>query len=493
MLSRYESEFTQQPQQVVYAVETPLKPSSLLLPTGGNFFVDVISGLTSALAMGSPQTDMVRGNALKFPGGVAINQRRACQGQKFSRLAVIMPTSAGTGSNTISISTTDSSGGGAGAQWFVVPGTGIQGLNRAGQVALGSAASGIANGKISVIGVTYDGSQVKFYADGRLVGSNSSTSTFIINASARLGSRDGTLESFTGNIMLHADWENALPEAVMMVLTANPWQVFRPEESYIWVPDAAGGNPAVYDTCSGSDAISIAVAFGLTDTGAGDDLQPAPGAALTLLDDGASTDAVSLAALLAVTDSGTGNDQTTVSVAFALADSGSAADAIQSLAQLLVTVNDAASGADAVSVRAQLALSDTGGGSDTPVLNVSLAVADTGSAADALTVLQQLLVQVADIASGSDSLTVGAGLTVGDAGAGLEGMAVAVAVPLGDAGSGTDAPSIRAWLALVEQATGMDATVAFDSATRIATILFKLAHRAMTFTLASRQISFTLN
>lgn len=256
----------------------------------------------------------------------------------------------------------------------------------------------------------------------------------------------------------------------------NPWQVFEPQTSHVYLPSAGGGIYSLSDSGSGSDAISISVAFGLSDTGAGNDLQPSPGAALTLLDDGASADAVSLAALLAVTDTGAGSDADTVSVAFALADSGSGADAILVLTQLLMSVSDAAYGVDGVSIQAQIALADSGSGADTPVLYVSLSVADSASAADTLDVLQQLLISVADT------------------GAGLDGMAIAINVPVGDAGSGMDVPSIQAWLALVESATGMDASVVFNAGgQRIATILFKLAHRAMTFTLAARQISFTLN
>lgn len=263
----------------------------------------------------------------------------------------------------------------------------------------------------------------------------------------------------------------------LRILSQNPSQIFKPTNNRIWFDAAAGGGAnSLSDYGSGSDAISISVAFGLSDAGAGNDLQPSPGAALSLLDDGACADSVSLAALLAVSDTGAGSDADTVSVAFALSDSGSGADAISILTQFLASVSDAASGVDGVSIQAQIALADSGSGADTPVLYISLYVADSASAADILDVLQQLLISVAD------------------AGAGLEGMAIAINVPVGDAGSGMDAPSIQAWLALVESATGMDASVAFNAGgQRIATILFKLAHRAMTFTLAARQISFTLN
>lgn len=326
-------------------------------------------------------------------------------------------------------------------------------------------------------------------------------------------------------------------DAVLREWTQNPWDLLEPEQSRTIVLFQAGGTTkTLTDTGSGMDAIAIAVAFGLADTGAGNDAAPGASAGLSLADTAASadivsqiaaaltlpdtlagTEALSLAALLGVADSGQGLDAVgSVAVSFALADLGAGADAVGLLQELLKTIADAGQGTDAVaSITVTVpAIADTGAGADTVTLTTEAlkAIADAGTGADAIAQLQ-VLAAIADTGAGLDQATIGVRLSLADAGTGLDqvftgvlialadlaagsdGLAVSVTIPIADAGSGLDALGpISAVLALLESAHATDVVVRIgEEFKEIVTITFTLAARRIDFSFASRSISFTLN
>jgi hypothetical protein len=326
-------------------------------------------------------------------------------------------------------------------------------------------------------------------------------------------------------------------DAVLREWTQNPWDLLEPEQSRTIVLLQAGGTTkTLTDTGSGMDALAIAVAFGLADTGAGNDAAPGASAGLSLADTAASadivsqiaaaltlpdtltgTEALSLAALLGVADSGQGLDAVgSVAVSFALADLGAGADAVGLLQELLKTIADAGQGTDAVaSITVTVpAIADTGAGADTVTLTTEAlkTIADAGTGADA--VAQMLvLAAIAETGAGLDQATIGVQLSLADAGSGLDqaltsvlialsdlaagsdGLTVSVSVPIPDAGSGLDALGpITALLALLDTVNATDVVIRIgEEFKQIVSIRFTFAARRVVFAWSARSVSFKLN
>lgn len=233
---------TRQPQSAVRINKRLPSPSAVVLPVGTNLrnLVNNAFGSLSATLTGSI---CVEGRSILFDNNGAITLLGAGQGQTFSRIAIIVPTISANGSNTISNSTTDNASNGS--QWYYNPSTGVQGLNKANAVAMGTAASGISINKVSYIGVTYDGATVRFFANGNDVGSAASAQIFSIDATARIGSRNLTQEAMQGHLPLYYDFSGkVLSPPLMCKLTANPWQIFAPVDNTIYadVPAVGGGS-----------------------------------------------------------------------------------------------------------------------------------------------------------------------------------------------------------------------------------------------------------
>lgn len=183
-------------------------------------------------------------------GTSEIQATGACQYQTFSRIAIIRRNYDTGASATISDSRTSS--GVDGAQWFI-SGSEI-GLNKASAVGMGSSSgAGISTGVEYVVGITYDGTTVRFYIDGRAVGSSVSAQTFLIDSAATLFSRGGPAspnEDLNGAIKLHSDFEGALSIDEMLAITANPALLFAAAYRDSWFETAAGVSGTIAATLS---------------------------------------------------------------------------------------------------------------------------------------------------------------------------------------------------------------------------------------------------
>lgn len=241
------------------------RPSRLLVPAK-LYGYDVVNKADATRSIGSGSVLVNRiGRGIYGDGATGINLSGACAGQTFSRVCEIIPVALPSGSNTISNSTTDNISNGS--QWYVNS-AGVQGLNKANAVAMGSAASGIALNKLSRIGVTYDGATVKYYAEGHLVGTTAAVETFLIDSSARFFSRAGTDEPFAGYINLHADWASqVLSETLMKSLTQNLWQIFEPDVISVYFA-AAGGAAALAGNAAATAASSAQLTTAIPVAGA---------------------------------------------------------------------------------------------------------------------------------------------------------------------------------------------------------------------------------
>lgn len=100
-------------------------------------------------------------------------------------------------------------------------------------------------GSISAYCASYDRNLQKVYTNGELGSSIAQTQTASVNGSevTQIGAAWGVGRTYsytTDGIYLVLIFDRALSDAEVKSLSANPWQIFEPEELLIWVPDAAG-------------------------------------------------------------------------------------------------------------------------------------------------------------------------------------------------------------------------------------------------------------
>lgn len=201
---------------------------SLLIPLPGGRVIDLVDPTRTSsydAAIDGYVSGFGRYTANHADGISSIHPKGACGYQKFSRIAILRQNVMG---GTVSDSADSSATGGA--QWIATT-TGEMTLNKANTIAIGtSSGMGMAAGQSYVIGVTYDGATVKHFRDGKQYGSTAAAETFTIEAVARIFSRGGAgSEQLNGALGLHADFEGALSESVMLALTLNPMQLLAPE------------------------------------------------------------------------------------------------------------------------------------------------------------------------------------------------------------------------------------------------------------------------
>jgi hypothetical protein len=162
----------------------------------------------------------------------------ACQGQTFSRIAVLGINQLSS-NNVVSDSRSTNNVGGAVVQ---ISSSGQVSLVKGNIIAIFTSAAGVvAAGAEFVVGVTYDGTTGRLYVDGRLVTSGTSAQTFNIDSSARLFQAGGSGSWLNGQMALHADFIGALDEATMRALTADPTLLFRAPKRR--VPQVVGPAP----------------------------------------------------------------------------------------------------------------------------------------------------------------------------------------------------------------------------------------------------------
>lgn len=246
------------------------KLASVILPIG-NGAVDVVSGRnavkTSTLAKTTPHGIALSNDA----ANAYFTMVGACQSSVFSRIAVVRINSL---SQNGTISNSRPSNLSNGAQWQLRT-TGDIGLNKANVVQIAvTTGLGLVVGGTYVLGLTYDGTVANLYSNGKKVGTGSSAQTFTHDTFASFGVRNTPNgEQAFLDFSLHVDFNVALPEAEMKLLTSNPWQLFEPEiivlQSAAAIVDCtagnvvASGNQAVVSTSVTIDAtVGNAVAAG---------------------------------------------------------------------------------------------------------------------------------------------------------------------------------------------------------------------------------------
>jgi hypothetical protein len=132
----------------------------------------------------------------------------------------------------------------------------------------------LANGKTSIIGVTYNhaATQVKFYCDGRILNTVTASATFAVDGVGTLFVKPNGGNPFAGGMALHLDFNRILTDAQMVALTTNPWQVFAPRQPLYAVHTASG--PVTHtgsgDLIGGGAAIDGAGNSFTIHTGSGD-------------------------------------------------------------------------------------------------------------------------------------------------------------------------------------------------------------------------------
>lgn len=118
-------------------------------------------------------------------------------------------------------------------------------INNGGAYPTAKFTSGFTAGAEVVIGGTYDGISLRIYRNGVLentVVAGNSLSGVTVNSLQFLGGQGGTA-SWAGSCSLfYWDQTKAVPSAGMALLSANPWQIFKPQARRIWVAAAGGGD-----------------------------------------------------------------------------------------------------------------------------------------------------------------------------------------------------------------------------------------------------------
>ena len=197
----------------------------VFLPSASTF-IEVAKSAAISAASGLAPTVTVAGRAISNGGSGYVSVQGLNQSQVFSRIAVITPNTTGANA-TISDSTNGVSGTNSGAQWHITNSE-ITIDKRNNNNLLNSTGAGIAAGKTSIVGVTYDGAVARLYADGRLVGERAVVDTFALGGTGLLMNDGNGLQfPFDGAMALHVDFFQALSVDLMKSLTANPWQVFK--------------------------------------------------------------------------------------------------------------------------------------------------------------------------------------------------------------------------------------------------------------------------
>lgn len=217
------------------------------------------------------------------------------------------------------------------------------------------------------------------------------------------------------------------------------------------------------DTCTVSESISIHVGAAVADIGAGVDVFGGMGADIPVIDSGSGADDVSPVVSISVFDTASAIDVVSQVInSLSIPDAGSALDSVSQIIAALV-VADASSASDGigVSVLGEIVkvVSDTGLGSDAiqaPVVSISLSdsalgadlvaaisaalsIQDYVSAADIVNVIKTKLIQVSDVGSGVDSVSMSVSLTVPDVSTAVDVVGqVLASFSVSDVGNGAD-------------------------------------------------------
>ena len=192
---------------------------------------------TGATHSGTTAATNAAGRAIASSGGSGVSATVPGLGAALmSRIMVIRPDSV-SGEGTLSISATTYT---IGAGQWRTNGTELEYL-RANINSLGmSSGASLAAGKVSVVGIVFDGSILRFYVDGRRVAYIGAGYMPTEQASGLLFNRSSNDERFAGQINFVADWPGVyLSDNAMSSLTLNPWQLVQPNMAPVFYTAAA--------------------------------------------------------------------------------------------------------------------------------------------------------------------------------------------------------------------------------------------------------------
>lgn len=367
-----------------------------------------------------------------------------------------------TGSNTVSVTTTDTNNKNAGSISFSAAGSfGTAFLANSGNAAVTSLAvtvNGTHTGGLIVTAACHGASTTWGLTGGTLQFHHDTSSTA---ASDNIGG--GTAVSTGGGANQTITWTNTASDefgiVAVEVLPASggsPSQGFPPAQRPGPLSSRLGpGTPFAQPRGAEAPAGGGASAIGLADpAGVIDAL--AVSAAAPLGDVAGATEALSAAAAVPVADVTGAIDSLSVTVSAPLADAAGAVES--STATVTASLADVAGAADAPVVSAALAVADVAAAIDTVAVSQPIPQADVAAAIDALAVTSSA--PLADVAGAVEILSVSTTENFTDAAGAVDTISVALQAAYADAAGAVDTLAATAAVALPEQAGAVDALAA---------------------------------
>jgi hypothetical protein len=225
-------------------------------------------------------------------------------------------------------------------------------------------------------------------------------------------------------------------------------------ESFSWVQSAAaadvaaatdafaltGQTIALADQAAAIDSLAVTVTLPLADTAAGIEAVALPAKTLPVPDTAGAAEALTAAVTLAVPDQAAGVEALAVAVA--------------------VPLPEVAAGTEALALPAKtLALADTAGAVDAcAVTNIGIALAEVAGGSDVLSVGGTSTPALAEQAAAVEALAATVTLPLGDSAGAAEAAAIAAAVPVAEAAGAIDAEAVAAAVPLPDSAGAVEFT-----------------------------------
>ncbi len=131
-----------------------------------------------------------------------------------------------------------------------------------------------------------------------------------------------------------------------------------------------------------------------------------------------------------------------------------------------ITVSDTGAGSDSITIGAALSIAESGAGTDALSIAAALALADSGAGTDG-TPSVTVTVTLTDTGTGTETFAGSATIALTDSGAGSDALSILTAtlVSIADSATGSDAVAITVSLSLADAGTGTDA---FSAAAQLA-------------------------
>jgi len=158
---------------------------------------------------------------------------RALYASSGTRIALIK---VGSASGTRNISAM-----GTGGTGFRLNGTGIEIVSTL-VASVHLAASAVSANEVCSVAIGYESFNTAIYKNGNVLSTQTTNTVPSLTSTADyIGQTGAGSQFFDGTIYAHLSFNRKLRDAEIRLLSANPWQIFRPAARAIWVPDAVGG------------------------------------------------------------------------------------------------------------------------------------------------------------------------------------------------------------------------------------------------------------